>query len=36
MIPHAKRGKRLYFNEKEVNDWIQKGERKIIEELGLR
>lgn len=33
MIPHSKRGKRLYFDEKELQDWIQEGKRHTIAEL---
>jgi excisionase family DNA binding protein len=35
MIPHSKRGKRLYFDEQELKDWIKKGKRKTIDELGI-
>lgn len=35
MIPHSKRGKRLYFDEQELRDWIKKGKRKTLEELGF-
>ena len=35
MIPHSKRGKRLYFDEEELTQWIKKGKRKTLEELGL-
>ena len=34
-IPHSKRGKRLYFDEAELNQWITNGRRKTLEELGL-
>ena len=33
MIPHSKKGKRLYFDEHELNAWIRTGKRKTIEEL---
>jgi predicted DNA-binding transcriptional regulator AlpA len=36
LIPHSKRGKRLYFDERELTDWISKGKRKTLEELGLK
>ncbi len=36
MIPHSKRGKRLYFDEEELTQWIKKGKRKTLEELGLK
>lgn len=32
-IPHYKRGKRLYFDQKELLDWIRKGKRKTLDEL---
>lgn len=32
-IPVCKRGKRLYFSKKELNDWIMKGRRKTLSEL---
>ena len=35
MIPHSKRGKRLYFDEEELTQWIKTGKRKTLEELGL-
>jgi predicted DNA-binding transcriptional regulator AlpA len=35
LIPHSKRGKRLYFDEAELTEWIRKGKRKTLEELGL-
>ena len=35
MIPHSKRGKRLYFDEEELTEWIKQGKRKTLEELGL-
>jgi hypothetical protein len=36
LIPHSKRGKRLYFDETELNEWISKGKRKTLEELGIK
>lgn len=33
VIPHAKKGKRLYFDERELKDWIKSGKRKTIGEL---
>jgi predicted DNA-binding transcriptional regulator AlpA len=36
LIPHSKRGKRLYFDEGELTAWISKGKRKTLEELGLK
>lgn len=35
MIPHSKKGKRLYFDEQELKDWIRNGKRKTIEELRI-
>lgn len=32
-IPHEKRGKRLYFPSKEINEWLQLGKRKTIDEI---
>ena len=32
LIPHFKRGKRLYFRLIEISDWIQNGRRLSIEE----
>ncbi len=32
-IPYYKRGQRLYFSRQEINEWIQSGRRKIIEEI---
>lgn len=32
-IPHAKKGKRLYFDEKELIDWIKSGKRRTMDEL---
>jgi len=33
LIPHEKRGKRLYFVSKEINEWLKGGRRRTIEEL---
>ncbi|MCE7863301.1 MAG: DNA-binding protein [Bacteroidetes bacterium CHB5] len=33
LIPHAKRGKRLYFDEQELMQWIQEGKRHTHREL---
>ncbi|MBX2896789.1 MAG: helix-turn-helix domain-containing protein [Cyclobacteriaceae bacterium] len=33
LIPHAKRGKRLYFDEQELLQWIKEGKRKTHREL---
>ncbi|HTF18285.1 MAG TPA: helix-turn-helix domain-containing protein [Chryseolinea sp.] len=32
-IPHAKKGRRLYFDAQELVQWIQEGKRKTIDEL---
>ncbi|CEN38644.1 helix-turn-helix domain-containing protein [Capnocytophaga cynodegmi] len=32
-IPHCKNGKKLYFYEEELLDWIAKGKRKTIQEI---
>ena len=31
--PHAKQGKKLYFFEDEVIDWIRQGKRKTLSEI---
>ena len=36
LIPHSKKGKRLYFDETELTEWINKGKRRTLEELGLQ
>ncbi len=36
LIPHSKRGKRLYFDETELNEWISQGKRKTLEELEIK
>jgi predicted DNA-binding transcriptional regulator AlpA len=33
LIPHSKRGKRLYFLESELREWVNSGKRKTIQEL---
>lgn len=33
MIPHSKKGKRLYFDEKELREWIKSGKRMTLEEI---
>lgn len=30
IIPHSKKGKRLYFDEGELNAWIKSGKRKMV------
>lgn len=32
-IPHSKKGKRLYFNNAELLEWIQSGRRKTTAEI---
>lgn len=32
-IPYCKKGKRLYFNKKEINEWICQGRMKTIYEI---
>jgi len=32
-IPHSKKGRRLYFSEKELLDWIKSGRRKTRAEV---
>ena len=32
-MPHYKKGKRLYFKRKELEDWIAAGKRKTMEEI---
>jgi predicted DNA-binding transcriptional regulator AlpA len=32
-IPHAKQGKKLYFFEDEIIDWIRQGKRKTLTEI---
>lgn len=33
LIPHEKKGKRLYFHKAELNEWLKKGKRLTIEEI---
>ena len=33
ILPHSKRGKRLYFIKSEIDEWIAKHRVKTIEEL---
>lgn len=33
-IPHYKRGKRIYFNRLELQNWIREGKRLTRDELG--
>ena len=32
-IPYSKKGKRLYFNKTEINDWISQGRKKTYYEV---
>lgn len=32
-IPCMKRGKRLYFNKTEINDWLMKSRKKTMDEI---
>ena len=32
-IPSMKKGKRLYFSKKEINDWIKAGKRNTLKEV---
>lgn len=32
-IPHAKKGKRLYFSKQELLDWVQSGRKKTNAEI---
>ena len=32
-IPHSKKGKKLYFSQKELTDWIEGGKRKTQAEI---
>lgn len=34
LIPHFKKGNKLYFNREELEDWIRTGKVKTIQELG--
>lgn len=33
LIPHFKKGNKLYFNKDELEDWIKKGKVKIASEI---
>jgi len=33
IIPHFKKGNRLYFNRQELEAWIQKGKVKTVEDI---
>lgn len=33
LIPHEKKGKRLYFHKSEINEWLKKGKRLTIDEV---
>lgn len=33
LIPHEKKGKRLYFLKSELNEWLRKGKRLTIDEI---
>lgn len=35
LIPHSKRGKRLYFSRKNLTEWIISGQRKTQSEIAL-
>jgi excisionase family DNA binding protein len=32
-MPHYKKGKRLYFKRKELEEWIDKGKRKTVDDV---
>jgi excisionase family DNA binding protein len=32
-VPFAKRGKRLYFSEKDLRSWIESGRRQTVQEI---
>jgi excisionase family DNA binding protein len=34
-IPYSKKGKRLYFNKTEINDWISQGRIKTVVERNI-
>jgi hypothetical protein len=36
MIPIPKKGKRLYFDEKELREWIKSGKRMTFDEVETR
>jgi predicted DNA-binding transcriptional regulator AlpA len=33
LIPHSKKGKKLYFSKRELIDWINSGKRKTTAEI---
>lgn len=33
ILPHSKRGKKLYFSKSELVAWVQSGKRKTVSEL---
>jgi predicted DNA-binding transcriptional regulator AlpA len=35
MIPHSKRRGKLFFDEKELKEWIKQGKRQTLDELNL-
>ena len=35
-IPHEKKGRRLYFQKSELNEWLKKGRRATVEEVKSR
>lgn len=35
ILPHSKRGKKLYFNKSELLAWVQSGKRKTTSDLKL-
>jgi len=35
LIPHFKKGNKLYFNSKELEMWIQQGKVKTVNEIGI-
>ncbi|HPS83201.1 MAG TPA: helix-turn-helix domain-containing protein [Bacteroidales bacterium] len=32
-IPHEKKGRRLYFQKSELNEWLKKGRRATVDEV---
>ena len=36
IIPHSKKGKRLYFDEKELREWIKSGKSMTLEEVDIK
>lgn len=35
LIPHSKKGKRLYFNQSELSQWIAQGRKKTTAEIAV-